>query len=123
MERPCLCDKLPPEGELYTIKYCRVCWLYHHDPRYRELWGGDPGEVIQVPSIFQKAVNFGQAALRHAATGFQQVSEEEYQRRLEVCQGCEFFRNNSCMKCGCQVAGSLLSKARWASSVCPEKKW
>jgi hypothetical protein len=40
MPRPCQCDNLPPPGRPYDVKYCRPCWLYHNDPRYRELWGG-----------------------------------------------------------------------------------
>lgn len=24
---------------------CRLCWLYEHDARYRQLWGGDPAKV------------------------------------------------------------------------------
>jgi hypothetical protein len=30
---------LPPFGEAYTSAFCRYCWLYEHDSRYRTLWG------------------------------------------------------------------------------------
>lgn len=33
------CDHTPPNPT------CRLCWLYEHDPRYRQLWGGDPAAV------------------------------------------------------------------------------
>jgi hypothetical protein len=33
MSRPCRCDR--PES-------CRLCWLWHHDARYRALWETTP---------------------------------------------------------------------------------
>ena len=33
------CNHTPPRDG------CRLCWLYDHDSRYRELWGGDPATV------------------------------------------------------------------------------
>ena len=32
--RPCTCDR----------DTCRRCWLYHNDPRYRQMWGDDPAD-------------------------------------------------------------------------------
>lgn len=29
MRRPCSCD---------DVRRCRLCWLFHHDERYRALW-------------------------------------------------------------------------------------
>lgn len=31
MARPCVCDE----------EKCRVCWLYHNDKRYKELFDSD----------------------------------------------------------------------------------
>lgn len=36
MPRPCTCDKIT----------CRLCHLYHADPRYRKLWGDDQEQVV-----------------------------------------------------------------------------
>lgn len=33
MNRPCSCDRLLD---------CRLCWLYHNDPRYTKLWNDGP---------------------------------------------------------------------------------
>lgn len=41
MLRPCTCDRLPPAGQPYSVSYCRLCWLYHRDSAYRELWNAD----------------------------------------------------------------------------------
>lgn len=35
-----MCERLPAPGEAYTSAYCRLCYLFHTDPRYNELWGG-----------------------------------------------------------------------------------
>ncbi len=38
MPRPCTCDNLPSPGEPWAKGYCRLCWLYHNDERYRRKW-------------------------------------------------------------------------------------
>lgn len=50
MPRPCVCDRLPPPGQEYTIEYCRLCWLWHHDPTYQRLWG-TAGTATPAPAL------------------------------------------------------------------------
>lgn len=39
--RRCTCDK---------VDKCRLCWLYHNDPRYKKLWGrGQPARPVRAP--------------------------------------------------------------------------
>lgn len=33
---------LPPPGQPYTTAYCRICFLYHRNPRFRAFWDGQP---------------------------------------------------------------------------------
>jgi hypothetical protein len=73
--------------------------------------------------IPMQAVHFAEALGRHVAGGMRVVGEEVYQRRLAVCAGCDFFRDNHCLQCGCRMAGDVLAKARWASEECPLGKW
>ncbi len=42
MSRPCLCDQcdLSPWSRFQPHE-CRLCWLYHHDPEYRDFWDGE----------------------------------------------------------------------------------
>ncbi len=41
------CGKGKPYDRPYDIsRDCRLCWLYHNDPVYREFWGGPPVEAI-----------------------------------------------------------------------------
>ena len=49
-EIPCgFCGRCIPGEPWNPNRDCRYCWLYHHDGRYRKLWGGtssdDPDEI------------------------------------------------------------------------------
>ncbi len=75
------------------------------------------------PSVFRKVQNLAVAVFNHAVDGLATVSTEEYQKRLAICRGCEFFRPKAmtCQHedCGCY----LVVKAHWASESCPLAKW
>jgi hypothetical protein len=73
--------------------------------------------------ISMQAVYFTEALGRHVAGGMKMVGEEVYRQRLAVCAGCDFFRDNHCVQCGCRMAGDVIAKARWASEECPLGKW
>ena len=47
--------------------------------------------------------------------------EETAAKRLEICQGCEFFRQvaQTCRKCGC----FMKLKTTLANAKCPVGKW
>lgn len=48
------------------------------------------------------------------------VSEEERQRRMSICNDCEFFKNGRrCTKCGCLMG----FKTRLRTGACPIGKW
>lgn len=47
------------------------------------------------------------------------VSQEEQNKRLEICKTCEYFKNNRCDLCGCYM--NLKSKLE--TSHCPINKW
>lgn len=77
------------------------------------------------PSLLQKAKNFAQAAVSHVASGMPRASDEEIERRFAICQGCEFYKDNACQKCGCPVnrEKKLISKLAWADQKCPVGHW
>lgn len=119
MKRLCTCDNCLQPGE-FRPGDCRLCWLYHNDPRYQTLWQEEP------PSLLQQATNLGQAAIRHLLNGRKKVSKEAYDRRLAICQApCEKWNRDvnspRCLhkKCGC----FLKTKAWWESETCPLGKW
>lgn len=52
------------------------------------------------------------------------VSDETYQKRLDICRACEFIRilpvvGEQCQKCGCMMK----VKAKIAHVKCPIDKW
>lgn len=49
------------------------------------------------------------------------VEEEEYERRLNICQKCEYLLNGMCGKCGCFVELRALLKKNGCPDV--KKKW
>lgn len=49
------------------------------------------------------------------------VEEEEYERRLNICQRCEYLLNGMCGKCGCFVELRALLKKNGCPDV--KKKW
>ena len=77
------------------------------------------------PSFLAKVRNFATAAAKHVAAGAPMASDEEIIRRHDLCLACEFFKDNSCQKCGCPVvrAKQYVSKLSWADSECPVGKW
>jgi len=81
-----------------------------------------PSKKQRQPSIFKKGANFIKSAAKHVAGGMKAVSQEEMDRRMAICEGCEFFTGGDrpkCSKCGCH----LKIKARWESAHCPINKW
>ena len=47
------------------------------------------------------------------------VSDEEYERRLDICKDCDKLNAGTCMSCGCYVEIRAAAKI----SKCPTKKW
>jgi len=40
-------------------------------------------------------------------------------RRLEICNMCDFFQDGECLKCGC----SVVAKTMMATEKCPVGRW
>lgn len=49
------------------------------------------------------------------------VENEEYERRLKLCQSCNYLRNGMCGRCGCFVELRALLKKNHCPDV--KKKW
>jgi len=114
MARPCTCDRIPPKGEPYIKgQHCRRCWRYHNDDRYKNKW-----DAVG-PSIIKKAGNFIVAAVKHLSSGMKKLCDDEYQKRIDVCDSCEKKVGDNCLECGCVLS----IKARWASEDCPLGRW
>jgi hypothetical protein len=44
--RPCNCNRCAVDGP-YEPGNCRLCWLWHNDPRYTKLWSGSSTELAK----------------------------------------------------------------------------
>ncbi len=80
---------------------------------------GEPKGAARMPSLAQQAWNLASSLADFVADGCRTVSPEDYQQRLEICDGCDQRRDNRCLKCGCR----LQLKARGRAFRCPLGKW
>ncbi len=77
------------------------------------------------PSFLQKIKNFTQSSIEHIAGGLRYAKEETILQRYSICKTCEFFKNETCSKCGCPLFAhkKYISKLSWADQKCPVGKW
>ena len=79
---------------------------------------------LKSPNTFDMAKNALGAAKRFVKSGFAMVSDDEFNRRSEICKPCEFWDAmarmgmGKCLKCGCTS-----TKLRMATEKCPLDKW
>lgn len=72
-----------------------------------------------IPTLSAQASNFIRSA-REAVANPKPVSVEERERRLSICNACEFLKDGKrCTKCGCTVSW----KSRLEAWHCPISKW
>jgi len=75
------------------------------------------------PSVFQQARNLAKQAWLSGvdvARGKPLLSTaEKAAERIKICQSCEFFKEDRCLKCGCYMN----KKVHVESSRCPINKW
>ena len=75
-------------------------------------------------TLFDMAQNFTTSVAEWVKAGAPVVKEEDFKKRVEICQACEFFDQQAfsgrgkCKKCGCSSYKLFL-----ATSSCPIKKW
>jgi|LakMenEpi03Aug12_release.lakeMendotaPanAssembly.Ray.scaffolds.fasta_scaffold287129_3 hypothetical protein len=52
-------------------------------------------------------------------------SEEQISERLKICNECEYYKDNSCMLCGCVVIrdANYTNKLAHKDQACPIMKW
>lgn len=98
-----------------------------------EMFGSPPGgpAEIHTPGVVNEqivgtpppAIDMARSLYRDtivwAKSGFELSEKDEIDKRLEICQQCEFFKDGRCTICGCFMA----LKARLATGKCPKGKW
>jgi hypothetical protein len=115
--RPCIASE---DGDRITVDVDHPA--YPREPK--------PGFVPTKPrepevSLLQKAKNFAVSAANHVASGARLAGDEEVAMRFAICQTCEHYDGNACLKCGCPVVREkkFISKLSWANEKCPAGKW
>ena len=78
-------------------------------------------DPLSFPSVTQMGKNLASSVFDYAKSGFKNTDDEKYEKRLEVCGGCESFEHSSsrCRECGCFME----IKAKMESAKCPLGKW
>ena len=78
---------------------------------------------VQEPNLITKVTNLTNSLIDYALKGFQNVTKESYQHRLDVCDKCEFCKKEdvlwTCLSCGCNVKIA----AAIATKDCPLNRW
>lgn len=115
------------DGDTITVDETHPAYPREPKPGFERLPQPTPPDLVRTdePSFLAKLKNFAVATSQHIASGMPIASEEEIIRRHNICLGCEFFKNNSCLKCGCPLNRDkkFISKLSWADQECPVGKW
>jgi hypothetical protein len=117
------CKLIDPGHEIYNSAYINIII----DSTTQQLPAKLSSPDFKQPNILQKAINFAGALVKHTAAGFAEVTPEQQEERLKICESCEFktpsvgleVKSCICGKCGCP----LFKKTAWATSKCPIDKW
>lgn len=104
------CGHNPPHPD------CRKCYLAQTSEKYQKFW--NLSKFVE-PSFFKKGWTFLGAIVKHAWSGFENVSDEEFKKRINICGDCPEKSGDTCKLCGC----NLKLKQSWVSSHCPINKW
>ena len=77
----------------------------------------------QMPSVAEMGKNLIQTVVDSAKNVINgegiSITEDQAKQRLTICEGCEFYTNTRCTKCGCYMAVKTHLKA----ANCPVGKW
>jgi hypothetical protein len=80
-------------------------------------WFGQPSPILKPIDVLPSQ--------QTANKNKKQCSQEQIDQRMEICKGCEFYKNNTCLKCGCALSRerNYMNKLLWADQSCPVNKW
>lgn len=83
----------------------------------------DKCENCQFPSVAQQATNLTVSLFNVLTQAFKTgktlASQEDVEKRVNICQACPYLKNNRCSECGCFIA----LKAGLQNEKCPKGKW
>lgn len=52
-------------------------------------------------------------------------SQQQIDDRLSICKTCQYYKNNTCLQCGCSLSRDqvFMNKLYWPDQSCPIGKW
>jgi len=56
---------------------------------------------MKLPPLAEQAKNLVKSAWLFANSGFELTSDDEQERRYNICNACNYFNSGRCSKCGC----------------------
>jgi hypothetical protein len=124
--------KKPLLGRMLEIATGRAGLPLDKVATYRATWDAQgfdvpPYEGPPLPPVTNRILNYAKAQLAHTAKGRPEVSEEEWQRRMAICQSnqCGLATLvNERVRCTHPSCGCFLEiKARWQEQQCPVGLW
>jgi len=123
------CDFITEDGYSFKCKHCEITVNSETYQEYPPIFlcrkPLDKSPQDDPISFAQKLTNFAKATAQHISKGMPMCNEQQILERHSICEGCEFFRDKTCTKCGCPISRDRLfaSKLAWADQACPIGKW
>lgn len=112
-------------GDKDLLQKIDELWDLYLELKYNNTEKENLEQKPSYPSLFQMAKNVTKSAANFVKGGMKLVSEEQLQKRLEICRSCEKFDATAlngtgrCVLCGCSTA----LKLKMATEKCPIDKW
>ena len=103
-------------GGFPSIGVCRTC--EHYD--------GDDAKPLPppLPGPLEMLKSFATASKKWADAGFPTVTEDQYQSRVDDCEGCSEWDEKARLGMGkCNACGCTGLKRWLATEQCPKNKW
>jgi len=73
----------------------------------------------KTPTVATMATGLVQDAGKIVSSGMKFATEEDYKKRIEICNACEAVQDGRCLKCGCYMS----IKAKFTAMRCPINLW
>lgn len=89
-----------------------------NNPNFSSWW-------LDIPEAISNRQKYKPQEIVHSESSEKMCSEQQIEERLNICKTCEFFQNNSCLKCGCVINRdkNYMNKLYHADKSCPIGKW
>jgi hypothetical protein len=112
----CSHPKVHSPNNVVTVNRCVSCIAYKIKAEPRDMSG---------PSMGEQAANYINSTLKHF-TGGHLLEQYKIDQRLDICKGCEHYKDERCGLCGCKCnnkASQFMNKLARSAEKCPIDKW